>query len=445
MMDWMYRVRQKMAQMGGLCWASIYSYLRMLDYLHVFLFLLFSGLFVFAYIKIKYPFWNVQPVLHAYDFWRPWFNTSFVIYPYRPVKTKFCDFENVKTVAYVDCSPEQKRCALDLIQCYHLRCDDDRVVHNVTENVLDATMSGFSLLSFFMSDEIHIAGGELVARKCTGVIASRPVQMFVLNNKRTAYEKTPLYFFDCLAVNRNKKDVIRINRKLLQTHEYNQRIQAPRVLCSLLKTENDPFLGVVPLTTFNTFYYRLENIDFPRLPAHTHIQRIHKTNMELLMDFIHTLTQTDAAFFDACIFADVGTLVALIEANLLCVYCLRRGSDVYGYYFFKEANREYETEHETKNENVGNNSIHLIGCFMNTANDRFFYLGFVHCLYQLLRSAKERRIRVLMMDTTGHNGYILKHWNAIYRPLEERRNAYYLYNLVLPGSPLSSNKMMVLI
>ena len=436
-MDWIFRARHFLAQVGGLFWASIYSYLQMLDYLHAFLFLLFSVLFVFAYIKIKYPFWNIQPVLHSYDFWRPWFNTSFVIYPYRPVKTKFCDFENVKTVAYVDCTPAQKRCALDLIQCYHLRGDDDRVVHNVTEKVLDATLSGPSLMSFFMSDEIHVAGGELVARKCTGVIASRFVKMFVLNNKRTVYEETPLYYFDYLAVNRNKKDVIGINRKLLQTHEYNQRIQVQRVLCSLVKTNNDLFLGVVPLTTFNTFYYGVENIDFPRLPANTHIQRIHKTNMDLLTEFIHTMTQTDARPFDACIFADFGSLVALIEANLLYVYCLRRGSDVYGYYFFKEANREYET--------AGNNSIHLIACFMNTANDRFFYLGFVHCIYQLLRSAKERRYRVLIVDTTGHNGYILKHWNTIYKPFEQTRNAYYLFNLVLPGSPISAKNILFLV
>ena len=134
------RFQEGVTHFALLLWESMYSYLRLLTFLHVFLALFFAVLFVFAYIKIRYPFWNIQPVYHTYDYWRSWSRTPFVVYPYRPVKTKFCDVKNVKTVAYADCTPEQKKVALDLIQCYYL--PTDRVLYSLGENDLDAIFTG---------------------------------------------------------------------------------------------------------------------------------------------------------------------------------------------------------------------------------------------------------------------------------------------------------------
>ena len=81
---------------------------------------IFSSLFFFtlvllAYIKIKYPFWNIQPVFHSYDYWRFFYSIPYIVYKYRPVKTKYCDFQQIETTNYSDCSLTIKNKLINLI------------------------------------------------------------------------------------------------------------------------------------------------------------------------------------------------------------------------------------------------------------------------------------------------------------------------------------------
>ena len=77
--------------------------------LYIFLLLLLTFIIVFIVIKLKYPFWNTQPVFHSYDFWRYLTKTSFPIQHRYPVKTKYCDFKRVETFDYYDCDEIHKK------------------------------------------------------------------------------------------------------------------------------------------------------------------------------------------------------------------------------------------------------------------------------------------------------------------------------------------------
>ena len=75
--------------------------------------LFFTIIGIFMYIKIKYPFWNIQPVYHTYDFVRGFISSPFIIQTRYPMKTKYCDFISVETVSYVDIDEPHKKMFVD--------------------------------------------------------------------------------------------------------------------------------------------------------------------------------------------------------------------------------------------------------------------------------------------------------------------------------------------
>ena len=70
---------------------------------YILLFFIFLFLIFYGYVKIKYPFWSCQPVFHNYDFFRMILREPFIINKNNPMKTKFCNFFNVRTNVYLDC------------------------------------------------------------------------------------------------------------------------------------------------------------------------------------------------------------------------------------------------------------------------------------------------------------------------------------------------------
>ena len=95
---------------------------------------------VFVFIKLKYPFWNNQPIFHRYDYWRYFYTVPFVIYKYRPVKTKFCDFINIKTVDYLEASDTDKANIINLLQCYYI--PTERIIHNIHIDDITTYLTG---------------------------------------------------------------------------------------------------------------------------------------------------------------------------------------------------------------------------------------------------------------------------------------------------------------
>ena len=409
---------------------------------NVLVILIFFSVFILAYIKIRYPFWSSQCVFHSYDFWRKWQRTPYTVST-APYKTKYCDFENVKTYNYLECSQEEKTQMENIVQCYYL--STDRIMHTMNQKNLDAYLVGGrepSFISFYNENKYDISGvviGNMVVRdivtsqKPIGFLCSRYVHFFSLEGE--LYKHYPLYFMDFLSVHR-ERDYIKICRKLIQTHEYNQRQKNPSVASCLIKKEIELFAGVVPLVKYNTTTYNLRNNRFPRLPEHHTIVRITKENIDMLHDFFNIQTKTDARVFDICVFPDLGTLVELIQQNLLYVYCLQRGEDKFGYYFIKDAKTAYD-------DLEGASTLHCVTSFSNTTDERFFYLGFLHSLHDIVKY--NRDYKMLLFDEVGHNTVIYTHWRKKYTPIFTSPAAYYLYNLIYPTSPLDQGRVFILV
>ena len=232
-------------------------------------------------IKLKYPFWNIQPVFHSYDYWRYFYWTPFVIQKYKPLRTKFCDFEQIKTIPYLECSQTQQNNLENLIQCYYYHTD--KILHVINKKDIHNYLSGQnepSYVSFYTeslfsnnSDFIIDLSAIILNQYPIACITSRYTKLFYKNPKKNEYIEQSGYFIDFISVHR-EHDIKKISRKLLQTHEYNQRIKNPSVNVSIIKKENVLFDGIIPLVEYETTTYYLRNIRYPRLPPHFHIDMI---------------------------------------------------------------------------------------------------------------------------------------------------------------------------
>jgi hypothetical protein len=392
--------------------------------------------FIFAYIKLKYPFWNNQPVYHTYDYWRSFYTTPFSIYKYRPVKTKFCDFDNIKTHLYLETNKEHIDKFTDLLQCYYY--SNESIVHSIQTNDLNAYLTGQhqpSFISFYNQPVYSIDSGEVVeATRHVGAISSRTVNiLYRINSKDISYQETPIYYIDFLCI-RRENDYKKISRKLLQTHEYNQRIKNPNIFASLIKKESDLFEGIVPFVEYKTYTFALRNINFPGMPKNIELIGMNSDNMDILFDFLHVQKNADFQYhpclFDIFIIPDIGNLIAMIKQRLLYVFCLRTGREVLGIYFIKDAKTQFDA--------ANGSTLQLVASISNSRSSPLFYLGFLHSLKQIMKLNRE--FKLIIFENIGHNKFLFQYWRDKHTPLFESKSAYYLYNFIFPGSPISPER-----
>ena len=107
-------------------------------------------LIIYFTIKIKCPFWNLQPVYHTYDFWRKWSTRPFIIQKSYPFQTKFCDFKNIKTREFLDLDTNTVQNLADLLVSHYIA--SDQVLFTITPKHLRNYFTGQmnpSYVSFF--------------------------------------------------------------------------------------------------------------------------------------------------------------------------------------------------------------------------------------------------------------------------------------------------------
>lgn len=403
------------------------------DFASIFVFLVILCLSVFVYIKLRYPFWSLQPVFHSYDFWRYVYRTPFIIRD-EPWQTKFCDFEQMKTTNYLDLLSTTKTKIVDLLRCKYIATD--RLLYTITEPTLDTIMNGNSNSSYITTYTVN--------DRLLGFMSSRSMQLYflvkILENHNNGITNQVAYYWDyiCADQEHNARDY-NISRRLIQTHEYNQRTKNPQIKVSLFKKEINLSEGIVPLIQYKTYSFMLKRQRIDRLPAHTHIQHIVKSNIHILLDFLEGLSKnTQNSPFAFLGISDLGVLLNLIVANQLYCFCLKHENDILGYYFFKNANIQYEDMagiHDC-------DTLHFIASFNNSPGTNIFILGYLHAIKAILKLKKT--FKMLMFDEISHNGVILPSWKMANPVLVETDCAYYLYNMCFPCGKFAPNKVLLL-
>lgn len=398
--------------------------------------LFFVVIFIIVYIKIKYPFWNIQPVYHSYDFWRYFSQTPFIIQRKLPIKTKFYDNKHVETVVFSEMQDFHMTRLIDLLQCHYLK--SEKLLFTIGKEAIEPLFIGHShpcYVSFYNEVSADETGEKI---EPIGAMTSRPILLYI----RAENQFHNIYLWDLICINRI--DIPKnIDRNLIQTHEYNQRFQNLDISASLLKKEAPLHEGVVPLVEYTTSIFLLRSkIVGPRLPPHHLLIHIETKNISDIYDFINEMRTLKSI----AVYPELASIFALIKANQIFIYALKCKDVILGLYFFKNSNMLYEE---------GGQMLECISTLWNPlAYQNFrdgikmnmFFLGFLLALKQVVEHGKNDKIqyKFIKFNRLGETGAILDKWKQKYAPVNERQAAYYLYNMVVPGMPFSNRDCFIL-
>ena len=419
----------------------------------IYLVAVFLFILIIACIKIKYPFWNIQPVYHPYDYIRKYTSfTPFYIQKYFPPKTKFCDFEQIRTFSFWQFNEEQKREIVDFLQCHYI--SSENILHLIQAADMDALFTGHTdpaYISVFhekhyrvmdVSDNSVVSTPEIIQSEIpVGCITSRPIilhmnySMDIQNlttKERESHSSISLYYWDYICVHRDHLSK-NLSRKLIQTHEYNVRFQTPNIRGSLFKKEIDLCSGIVPLVQYESYTFYMQNKPLSPLPPHLQIVPVQKENFQQFNDFMLKIRQSSV--FELTGTTEISNMEELIKQRLIYIYMMKRKEHIFAVYFIKNTKIQIETAHSA--------TFQLLGSIQNIKSDELFISGFAHAIRQLLN--QRTQVRVVMMDDIGHNAKIIQRWREMQDVILQHPCAYYLYNMVYPKMPLSREKCLFII
>ena len=397
---------------------------------------------IFVYIKLRFPFWNIQPVYHSYDFWRRLYMYPFIIQPTFRIKNtnKFHDLQNVEIIPFVDATNENKQTFINLLQCFLLPSENSIFVFNF-EN-LETYFGGHMFSSFisFYKEEYN--------KTDIACISSRSGELFVKNfneyNENSLHISIPIYYIDFLCIKRDL-DYKKISRTLLQTHIYKQQIlqhieniqnkcSQTIIMISIFRREKELLSGIIPLIQFKTIFYKISNFNQITIPFPEHVLLINitATNLDIFIDFLEECKNSKR--FSVFLRTDISNLIGLIKSGILYVYCLKYFDTIYGVYIFRDTRSNYD--------DFGS-ILQLVGSINNCSSQELFMNGFFHSMNEIVK--KIPVYQIIMIDEISDNSIILRTYGQIYKKIiNEYSSAYYLYNMIVPYSPLKTGDFFIL-
>ena len=421
-----------------------------------------SLLLFFVYIRLRYPFWSMQPVYHPYDILRSWTKSPSILCNGLPMKTKYTDSLKVITTPYSESTQQHKRDLTNLLQTQLI--DSERVLSTIDQDTLQIYLTGHNhpaYISFFMKEHYDVSyqthhetmkktlsPDSIIAIKTpVSTMTSRPIRFFITENGASQPINWTVYYWDHICTHRDHRKSGE-TRHTIQTHEYIQRSKNPDIPISLFKKEETLCEGIVSLTQYTTYTFFLRNIGVPPLAEQCTVIRIFKENKVILSDFLFGLLHPKYAMagkaanpFTICAFPEIGALNALIESNLIYVYALKREDHILGLYFLKDGKAIYE------DVDGGGPLLECVSSVCNmTQGVGLFFSGFLHALRAILHSQKkEDRYKMLAFTDLGHNDQLLEKWRWKYTPIFTNPSAYYLFNGVVPGMPFPRQRCFILL
>jgi len=156
---------------------------------------------------------------------------------------------------------------------------------------------------------------------------------------------------------------------------------------------------------------------------------IHMGNTELVVDFLSSVKTRFSVFA----ITDIANLVGLIKSGVFKAFVLRRFNETLGFYLFRDTRIQYEGAKES------GSILELAIAVMGDSSPELFTGGFYHALHAIVK--KNPIYKMLRMDDIADNGSI---GASDMFMTEESESAYYLYNMVVPASPIMGSKVFIL-
>lgn len=379
-----------------------------MDYIYYFLILiLVLYVLLFSYIKIKYHFWNIQPVFHYYNILY-WFTSNRIINDQLPIVNKYCNTREIKTYKYTDLTNIDKQYILNFLKNFFLRTNDVNYLPSIKSFESNFENHIYpSFVSIYSNDNSlfdYTKNSKIDLKEIISIMTTRPLYISLYNKDLS------VYYVDYLCVHNlyRKKGIA---PQIIQTHELNQRHNNKKIKVSLFKREGE-INGIVPLVFYYTYGYK--KIDVYKIHDHSiSVIKVTKSSIYTFLDFF----KLHKHLFDCSITPHFSNLISLIENKSIFIYILKQNITILGCYIFKDTDTLYNNK----------KSIECISSINTIKNDKnnLFYRGFTLAYYSI---SKEIKSKIILIENVSHNNEIIKNINNecfLYSP-----TAFFLYNYV---------------
>jgi hypothetical protein len=392
--------------------------------LYIFAIIIIIILFICAYIRIKFPFWAIQPIFHIYDIWYYICPPGIIQLDLPKREDKYNNFINIKTKSLDDISQLDKSRFVDFIQQHFLR---EKSLHYApkAENIwpyMEGLEGGSTYISFYNTEDMVIdtkTNDISKTDKILGTMVSYPLQVVINNGKPDAF--FDIYYVDYLCVHsdhRNKS----IAPQLIQTHNYHHRHRNPKIQTCLFKREGH-FTAAIPLCVYTAYGYNISSIyekpDGDEIPPNINLIEVSHKNMSHLVDFIKT-TQNK---YKISISPSLANISSLIKTENVFIYLLIQGNIVLSAYYFKK-----QCSYIIRNDNAKKTEI--LTCFASiTAKnvaDNIFINGFKKAIRQIVE--KYPNYSELMIEGKSDNVLLNNKLSSVITTIFAFPCAYYFYN-----------------
>lgn len=405
---------------------SFYHYILYLFALFIVFYLLTR-----AYIKIKYPFWSLQPVMHVYDIYS-WFFKRGIIRPDLPEQNKYCDFKQVETRSFDKVSDLWVTDLVHLVQTHFLRNKGNTFSPRKNNIVPYFTGHGApSYWSFYCEKELLMMNpahsSEIIDQnRLLGVITSRPLHVTIYQRgERAGFN---VYYVDYLCVDKGHRSK-GIAPTLIQTHEYNQSVLNTSIQVSLFKREG-VLTGIVPLCVYETYIFSMAGWCEPTAQnGGITIVPCGKDNMKYLLPLF---SRDD--LYDIVIAPSVGNMMELVQTDNIFIYMMIYQDEVIGTYFFKDT---CVTIQEGDRAITCYASIYddAASCIAHNKRSRALWLDqFVHCFKLALTAVLKKGLafKHCIVENIGDNHWIVDNLLLKNTPIAVSPTAYFFYNFAYP-------------
>lgn len=336
------------------------------------------------YIKIKYPFWSIQPVYHRYDISYKW-RTPFVI-DNLPLMNKYCNFMACKTAGFAELSSEDTQIIVNFLATHYLRTSNVNYIPTIESVNSQFSNHSFSPCITTLTQPKLLINYEnqsyIDSKEILGVITSRPVYITINTSSFVAN------YIDYMCIHSDYRKS-GFAEELIQTHNFNQYQNNTNILVSLFKHE-DMTSCVKPVVEYSTYAYL--KIKVNRLHPSVNIFLVTPQSFGVILHFI----KKNKSNFDFTITPNTANVIELIKNKIIWIYALKIGTEIIACYFFRNTYTLY----------TGKSSFELFAsinkCSKNVPS--LFFFGFT-AAYRLL--AKSLKTKIILIENTSHNNEII--------------------------------------
>ena len=380
----------------------------------------------FMYIRIKYPFWALQPVFHFYDIYY-WFINIGIIRHELPEKNRYVNLKNIKTINYEQVDNNLLTQFVTLIQLNYLR-NNDNIFKPLKENIVPYFVghSTKTFWSFYNEKDLLIDNKTNLTiedEKIIAVITSRPLHVKI-NSHNKVFD---VYYVDYLCVNKGWRRK-NIAPQLIQTHEYNQSHLNKKICISLFKREEE-LTGIIPLTVYKTYCFNMRKWGQPQmLEARIVLLDGDKQNMYYLYNFI---VET-SSLWDIMIYPEISNLIELVNTKNIFVKMLVIDTNIEAVYIFRKSCTFIEKGKE------------VLSCIASIKGHNIsvseFIQGFKIATWSIIKT--HRNFQYLVIEDISNNNYIINNISIKTYPTAVSPTAYFFYNFAY--SPFKNNKCFII-